>query len=91
MIARFRASRKASSLIPAGRGTPDLRTLARATDGITAKVFSMLNELAVEAVRSRKEQITDEDVESWKPEGRFRLTAPNFWFQLGLGLASSPN
>ena len=41
-------------------------TLARATDGITAKVFSMLNELAVEAVRSRKEQITDEDVESWK-------------------------
>jgi hypothetical protein len=31
-----------------------LRTLARATDGITAKVFSMLNELAVEAVRSSK-------------------------------------
>jgi hypothetical protein len=29
---------------------------------ITAKVFGMLNELAVEAVRSRKEQITDEDV-----------------------------
>ena len=102
MIARFRASRKASSLIPAGRGTrldqmafggrpttsfrvlwsailrslplrrpsvlsvQNLRTLARATDGITAKVFSMLNELAVEAVRSRKEQIT-EDVESWEP------------------------
>ena len=44
-----------------------MRTLARATDGITAKVFSMLNELAVKAVRSRKEQITDEDVESWKP------------------------
>jgi hypothetical protein len=44
-----------------------LRQLARATDGITAKVFSMLNELAVEAVRSRKEQISDEDVESWKP------------------------
>jgi hypothetical protein len=41
--------------------------LALATDGITAKVFSMLNELAVEAVRSRKEQITDEDVERWKP------------------------
>jgi len=27
----------------------------------------MLNELAVEAVRSKKEQITDEDVECWKP------------------------
>ena len=27
----------------------------------------MLNELAVEAVRSRREQITDEDLESWRP------------------------
>jgi hypothetical protein len=27
----------------------------------------MLNELAVEAVRSGNEQITDEDVERWKP------------------------
>ena len=44
-----------------------LRTLARATDGRTAKVFGMLNELAVEAIGSGKEQITDEDVESWKP------------------------
>ena len=43
------------------------QSLRRGTDGITAKVFSMLNELAVEAVRSRKEQITDEDVERWKP------------------------
>ena len=71
-----------------------LRTLARATDGITAKVFSMLNELTVEAVRSRKEQITDEDVESWKPHLSERPFSPDgaeFWFQLGLGLASSPN
>jgi hypothetical protein len=45
----------------------DPRWPARATDGITAKVFSMLNELVVKAVRSRKEQITDEDVEGWKP------------------------
>jgi Bacterial TniB protein len=52
---------------PSALSVQSLRTLARATDGITAKVFSMLNELAVEAVRSRKEQITDEDVESWKP------------------------
>jgi len=44
-----------------------LRPLARATDGITAKVFSMLNELAVEAVRSKKEQITRRGVENWKP------------------------
>ncbi len=44
-----------------------LRTLARATDGITAKVFCVLNELEVEAVRAGNEQITDEDVERWKP------------------------
>jgi hypothetical protein len=52
---------------PSVLSVQSLRTLARATDGITAKVFSMVNELAVEAVRSRKEQITDEAVESWKP------------------------
>ena len=52
---------------PSVLSAQSLRTLARATDGITAKVFGMLNEFAVEAVRSRKEQITDEDVESWKP------------------------
>ena len=52
---------------PSVLSVQSLRTLARATDGITAKVFSMPNELAVEAVRSGKEQITDEDVESWIP------------------------
>jgi len=52
---------------PSALTAQSLRTLARATDGITAKVFYMLNELAVEAVRSGNEQITDEDVERWKP------------------------
>src|SRR5215831_15397497 len=33
---------------PSVLSVQSLRTLARATDGITAKVFSMLNELAVE-------------------------------------------
>ena len=37
----------------------------------------MLNELAVEAVRSRKEQITDEDVESWKPHLSERPFSPD--------------
>jgi len=44
-----------------------LRTLARVTDGITARVFTTLNELAIDAVRSGKEQIADDDVEHWKP------------------------
>jgi hypothetical protein len=43
-----------------------LANACTATDGITAKVFGILNELAVESVRSGKEQITDEDVENWK-------------------------
>jgi hypothetical protein len=52
---------------PSALSAQSLRTLARATDGITAKVFGMLNELAIEAVRSGSEQITDDDVEHWKP------------------------
>lgn len=52
---------------PSALSAQSLRTLARATDGITAKVFSMLNEFAVEAVRSGSGQITDDDVERWKP------------------------
>ena len=52
---------------PSALSAHSLRTLAHVTDGITAKVFSMLNELAVEAVRSGKEEITDDDVEAWKP------------------------
>jgi len=52
---------------PSALSAHSLRTLAPVTDGITAKVFSMLNELAIEAVRSGKEQITDDDVEAWKP------------------------
>jgi hypothetical protein len=60
-----------------------LRTLAQATDGITAKVFSMLNELAVEAVKSGKEQISDEDVESWKP-ALSALVGPSLFSRSGL-------
>ena len=52
---------------PSALSAHSLRTLTRVTDGITAKVFSMLNELAIEAVRSGKEEITDDDVEAWKP------------------------
>jgi hypothetical protein len=32
-----------------------------------SRVFSTLNELAIDAVRSGKEQITDDDIERWKP------------------------
>jgi hypothetical protein len=43
------------------------RHLARISDGLTARVFAILNELAIEAIRAGTERITDEDIESWKP------------------------
>ena len=36
-------------------------------NGITARVFGILNELAIDAIRAGTERITDEDIESWKP------------------------
>jgi len=35
--------------------------------GVTARVFRLLNELAIEAVESGAERITDAAVEAWKP------------------------
>jgi hypothetical protein len=35
--------------------------------GITARVFRMLNELAVGAIETGAEHITDEAVEGWQP------------------------
>jgi len=52
---------------PSSLSAQSLRHLARVTDGITAKVFSTLNELAIEAIRTGTERITDEAVEAWQP------------------------
>lgn len=46
-----------------------LRRLLQVADGLTARVFRALNELAVEAIASGREQITDEAVERWTPLG----------------------
>lgn len=35
--------------------------------GITAKVFRMVNELAVDAIETGAERITDEAIEAWQP------------------------
>lgn len=65
-----------------------LRTLARMTDGLTARVLGTLNELAIDAVRSGKEQITDDDIERWKPvlerEAAFARGSRNSRFHLRL-------
>ena len=45
-----------------------LRRMLQITEGITANIFHMINSLAVEAVESGREQITNEAVENWEPE-----------------------
>jgi hypothetical protein len=39
----------------------------RVADGITARVFGVLNELAIDAVATGAECISDTVIETWKP------------------------
>ena len=48
---------------PSALSSQGLRHLARISDGVTARVFAILNELAIEAIRAGAERITDEDIE----------------------------
>lgn len=49
--------------------TPNsLRRMLQITEGITANIFHMINNLAVEAVESGRERITDDAIEKWEPE-----------------------
>jgi Bacterial TniB protein len=45
-----------------------LRRMLQITEGITANVFRMINNLAVDAVETETERITDDMVESWQPD-----------------------
>ncbi len=42
--------------------------LLQITEGITANIFHMINSLAIEAIESGSERITDEAIEKWEPE-----------------------
>ena len=44
-----------------------LRRILSVSDGLTAKIFSMLNALAIAAIEKRDERITDEAVLLWAP------------------------
>ena len=44
-----------------------LRRILQVTEGLTALIFRMLNELATEAVKTGVERITDDAVERWRP------------------------
>ncbi|WP_287282067.1 hypothetical protein [Mesorhizobium sp.] len=45
-----------------------LRRMLQITEGMTANIFHMINGLAVEAVESGREQISNEGIENWEPE-----------------------
>jgi hypothetical protein len=47
-----------------------LRQVLQITDGVTAGVFAMFNDLAVEAIISGTECITDASIEAWRPLGK---------------------
>ena len=53
--------------LPSGLSSQSLRHLSRLGDGITARVFGILNELAIEGIKDGIERITDESIESWRP------------------------
>ena len=44
-----------------------LRQILQMTDGVSARIFRMLNDLAVDAIETGAEEITDEAVERWRP------------------------
>jgi hypothetical protein len=44
-----------------------VRKILQVTDGVTAKVFRMLNELAITAIETGVECITDDAIERWRP------------------------
>ena len=44
-----------------------LRHVLQVTDGVTARVFGMFNDLAVEAITSGAECINDDSIEAWRP------------------------
>ena len=44
-----------------------VRKVLQVTDGITSKVFRMLNDLAIEAIENGTERIADEAIERWRP------------------------
>jgi hypothetical protein len=44
-----------------------LRHVLQSTDGVTAQIFGMFNDLAVEAINSGTECIGDANIEAWRP------------------------
>jgi hypothetical protein len=63
-----------------------LRHLVRIADGITARVFGVLNELAIDAVATGAECISDTVIETWKPAIEKEALSPDSAAKLALKL-----
>jgi hypothetical protein len=44
-----------------------LKRILLVTGGVTSQIFRLLNEIAIEAIETGAEQLTDEAVENWRP------------------------
>jgi hypothetical protein len=53
--------------LPSVLTVESLRQILDVSDGLTARIFSMLNALAVQAIVAGQERITDEAVSQWSP------------------------
>jgi hypothetical protein len=51
-----------------------LRRILLASDGVSARIFRMLNDMAIEAIETGVERITDEALERYKPVGEDEAT-----------------
>ena len=50
-----------------GLTVASLRINLNMTGGVTSRVFTMIKSLAIEAIQSGEERITDEAVHAWQP------------------------
>ena len=46
-----------------------LRRILQTSGGVSARIFRMLNEVAIEAIETGAERVTDEALERYKPVG----------------------
>jgi hypothetical protein len=44
-----------------------MRRLLQVTGGVTSKVFRLLNQLAIEAIKNGTERLTDDAIDRWQP------------------------
>ena len=50
-----------------GLTVASLRTILKVTGGVTSRVFIMIKSLAIDAIETGEERITDEAVQAWRP------------------------